>query len=45
MHKGLIYLLSLKLMKRLNSCLPKENLLDTTISLITVLFIKIGFSC
>ena len=29
-------------MKYLKSCLPKENLLDTTILLISVALIKIG---
>ena len=42
MHKRLICLLSLKQMKHLKSCLPKGNLLDTAVSLISISFIKIG---
>ena len=42
MHKGLIFLEFLQPMKYLKSCLPKENLLDTTIPLIFISFIGIG---
>ena len=41
MHKGLIFLSSLQPIKY--SCLPKERLLDTTISLISILFNEIRF--
>ena len=44
MHKGLTFLVkvSLKSIKYLKLFLPKETLLDTTISLISVLSIEIG---
>ena len=42
MHKGLISLLSLQPMKYLKSCLPKGNLLDPTISLVSKSVIEIA---
>ena len=45
MYKGLIYFLPLLSMKNLKSCLPKESLLDTTISLTSTSVIKIGLLC
>ena len=41
MHKGLALSQSLLRMKHLKSCLPEESLLDTTILLISISFIKI----
>ena len=41
MHKGLALSQSLLRMKHLKSCLPDESLLDTTILLISISFIKI----
>ena len=40
MHKGLFFLEFLQPMKYLKSCLPKGNLLDTTILLTFISFIK-----
>ena len=37
-HKGLIFLECLQPKKCLKSCLPKENLLETTISLISRIY-------
>ena len=37
-HKGLIFLEYLQPKKCLKSCLPKENLLETTISLISRIY-------
>ena len=41
MHKGLIFLASLKSIKNLKSFLGKETLLDTTILLISIFSIEI----
>ena len=47
MHKGLTFLvkISLKSKKYLKLFLPKETLLDTTISLISILSIETGLLC
>ena len=45
MRKDLISLFYLQLMKYFKSCLPKGNLLDTTILLISILFIELGLLC
>ena len=44
MNKGLIFPESLLPMKYLKSCLPKGNLLDTTILVMSLSFIKIWLS-
>ena len=44
MDTGLIFLVSLQPMKCIEFLLPKGSLLDTTILLISISFIEIGFS-
>ena len=44
-HNGLTFLTSLYPIKYLKPFLPKENLLDITLSLISTSFTEIGFSC
>ena len=41
MHKGLFFSEFLQPMKYLKSCLPKGNLLDATILLVSISFIEI----
>ena len=45
MPKGLFFIASMQPINYLKAFLSKETLLDTIISLISVLFIKIGILC
>ena len=45
MHKLILFASSFQRMKYLKSSLPKGSLLDTTISLISISFVKIGLLC